>query len=275
MIPSVEPFFFGSVIHGISNLASESGYDVLIYQSNESQRFEAKGIQAFIGARVDGILISIAKETKDLSHFEEVKKRNIPLVLFDRLNEELDFPSVEINDYKGAQIAVDHFINQGYRRIAHVAGPCHIHAFSERVRGYKDALQKHGLPFEPELFYEGDVSLDAGRKAATHFLSLPNPPDAILAVEDFTALGVIKRLKEDNINIPQQVGVFGFCNDLFGEHITPGLSTIDQQTIKMGQRSFSLLHELIENKNKIINGETKITLDPVPIFRNSSLRNKF
>jgi LacI family transcriptional regulator len=270
MIPSADNLFFGSVVHGISNVAAEVGYDILIHQSNESQYFEEKGIHAFLGARVDGIVASIAKGTKSYDHFVEAKKRNIPMVLFDRINETLDIPSVVINDFKGAYLATEHLLQQGYTRIAHITGPQQVQAFSERLKGYKAALAKYRIKFDERLIFDGDISIQAGKDGTSYFLQQSSPPDAIFAVEDFTALGVLKKLKEEKIKVPHQVGVFGFCNDLFGEHITPDLSTIDQQTIVMGQEVFKMVFKLIDGKNI----DKKIVLEPLPIIRSSSLRKK-
>ncbi len=274
IIPSAEINFFGSVVHGIESIANMNGYNVLIYQSNENQGHEARGIETFLSARVDGILASIAKETLDYAHFLEAKARNIPLVLFDRANDDLGIPSVVIDDYKGAFMAVTHLIEQGFRRIAHISGPQHIKIFKDRLRGYLEALRANGIPVDEQLIYPGNVSVESGKEATAHLFTQPDRPDAVFAVEDFTALGVIKELKDRKIKIPGEAGVIGFANEQFGEHITPGLSTIDQQTVLMGKESIKLLMELIANKDKIKSRQQKIVLEPVPIFRRSSLRNQ-
>lgn len=274
IIPSTEINFFGSVVHGIESMANLHGYNVLIYQSNESWEHEQKGIETFLNARVDGIMVSIAKETNDYTHFLNAKKAKMPIVFFDRANDDLEIDSVVIDDHKGAYIATTHLIEQGYSRIAHIAGPQHIKIFKARLKGYKDALKKHGFTFDPKLVYNGDVSIDAGRMAIQKFMKLPHPPDAAFAVEDFTAMGAIKELKLHNVYVPDDFGIIGFANESFGEHITPSLSTIDQQTVKMGREAFSLMLQSIEEKGNGQKSMQKKILDPIPIFRNSSLRKK-
>ncbi|MES1215383.1 MAG: LacI family DNA-binding transcriptional regulator [Bacteroidota bacterium] len=274
IIPSAEINFFGSVVHGIESLANKSGYNILIYQSNESMEQEAKGIETFLSARLDGILVSIAKDTTEYSHFLSAKDSNIPIIFFDRANNELGIHSVVIDDYKGAFIATEHLIQQGYKRIAHISGPSHLKIFSDRLKGYQDALRAHKISVEKDLIYQGNVSIEAGRKGILHFLEMKNPPDAVFAVEDFTALGAIKELKDHAIRIPDDFGIIGFANEAFGEHITPTLSTIDQQTVKMGQESFKLLMQLMTNNSDTIVSDQRVVLEPVPIFRNSSLRLK-
>jgi LacI family transcriptional regulator len=274
IIPSAEINFFGSVVHGIESIANLHGYNVLLYQSNESKEYEEKGIETFLSARVDGILVSLAKGTHDFSHFEQTRKRGLPLVLFDRTNDELGIDSVVIDDHKGAFMATEHLINKGYRRIAHIAGPKHLRNFNERVKGYKMALQAHGLPVIGELICDGNVSIESGREGACHLLSLPEPPDAIFATEDFTALGAIKEIKSRGIRIPAEMGIIGFANEQFGEHITPTLSTIDQQTIQMGKSALNLLIDLIEKREGAVGGCQKIMLEPVLVERESTARNQ-
>jgi LacI family transcriptional regulator, galactose operon repressor len=267
IIPSAEINFFGSVIHGIENMANKHG-------SNEQTEFEKKGIATFLGTRVDGILASIAKETTDFRHYLEIKERGLPLVFFDRANDSLNIPSVVVDDYKGAMYATEHLLRQGYRRIAHIAGQQHLKIFRDRLEGYKAALAANHIPVDESLIYYGNVSIEAGRQAIQHFLELPQPPDAAFAVEDFSALGAIKELKDRQIAIPASFGVVGFANEGFGEHISPSLSSIDQQTVQMGKEAFKLLLEMIEEGGGAVRSHTKsrIILEPVPVFRQSSQR---
>lgn len=273
IIPSAEINFFGSVVHGIESIANEHGYNVLLYQSNESPQYEVRAIETFISAKVDGILASIAKETVDFSHYLELRSRNIPLVFFDRNKDALNIPCVIIDDFKGAYIATEHLIKQGYKRIAHISGQQHLKTFKDRLNGYAAALQEYEYAYDESLVFDGNVSIEAGREAVNYFFNLPHPPDAIFAVEDFTALGVIKAAKERKTNVPDELGVIGFANESFCEHITPGLSSIDQQTVQMGKEAFTLLLELISDKNKKHVKKSKIVLEPIPYFRESSLKN--
>lgn len=273
IIPSAEINFFGSVVHGIESMANQHGYSVLLYQSNEQPEYEKKGIETFLSSRVDGILASIAKETTEFSHYLEIKERGVPLVFFDRANDSLNIPSVVIDDYKGAYIATEHLIRQGYKRIAHIAGQQHLKIFKDRLEGYKAALTAYGITVEDELVYFGNVSIESGRQAIQHLLSLSKPPDAVFAVEDFTALGAVKEVKDKKIEIPEAFGVVGFANESFDEHITPSLSSIDQQTVQMGKEAFKLLMELIEDKGDVhVQKRTKIVLEPLTAFRQSSMR---
>jgi len=273
LIPSAEHRFFGTVINGIAAAAAAAEYDVLIYQSNELPEQEKNGLQTFLSARVDGILVSMSKNTKNYDHFLDIKKGNTPLVFFDRCHDSLGISSVTVNDFRGAYLATEHLLHQGYHKIAHISGPQHISAFLNRLNGYKAALESNKIKFNPGWVYEGSLSITSGREAVASFLNLPDSPDAIFAVEDYTALGAMKELKERHIVIPSQMGIIGFCNDLFGEHISPSLSTIDQHTYKMGIESFNLIFSLINNNETSSQTLQKIVLEPQAVIRESSLRN--
>jgi LacI family transcriptional regulator len=275
IIPSAEINFFGSVVHGIESVANSNGYGVLLFQSNEKRDYEEKGLQNFLSARVDGILVSIAKDTVDYSHFMEIKSRHVPIVFFDRTNDDLGVDSVVIDDYKGAFMATEHLVSQGYKRIAHISGPGHLKNFHDRLSGYMDALRANKMEIDHSLVCGGNVSIESGREGTRQLLSLANPPDAIFATEDFTALGVIKEAKEKGMKIPKEFGVIGFANEQFGEHITPTLSTVDQQTIGMGRSALSLLLDIIEKKGVDHQVKQKIILEPLLICRDSSNRKGF
>ncbi|HEX4850335.1 MAG TPA: substrate-binding domain-containing protein, partial [Puia sp.] len=137
---------------------------------------------------------------------------------------------------------------------------------------YREALNEYQIEANDQLIFDGNVSIESGKDAIRHFSSLGTMPDAVFAVEDFTALGAVQELKQLNIRIPEEVGVIGFANEHFGEYITPGLSTIDQQTVLMGKESVQLLMKLMGSSELIHARPEKIVLEPVPVFRKSSMR---
>src|ERR1700712_4562611 len=272
IIPSAEINFFGSVVHGIEKVASEMDYNVLMYQSNEMIEFEKKGVSTFLRSRVDGVLASISKETTNLDHYMEIKRRGVPLVLFDRANDGLGVPSVVVNDYLGAYNATEHLVQQGCKRIAHIGGQQHVSIFKQRLEGYIEALKKNNIPIEEELIIYGKLSIESGRECMKQLISLPERPDAVFAVEDFTALGALQELKSANIKVPEEIAIIGFANEEFGEYISPSLSTVDQQTIRMGEEAAKLFFELSDKENFYGPEIPKRVLDPVLIYRKSSMR---
>jgi LacI family transcriptional regulator len=273
IIPSAEINFFGSVVHGIEKVASERNYNILIYQSNEQTDYEKKAVETFLRSRVDGVLASISKETTNLQHYVEIKKRGVPLVLFDRANDDLGVPSVVVNDYLGAFKATQHLIDQGCLRIAHIGGQQHVAIFQQRFKGYTDALKKNSLPFKKELVRFGEVSIASGMQCMNELLALPQAPDGVFAVEDFTALGAMQALKSAGKKIPEDTAIIGFANEAFGAYITPSLSTVDQQTIKMGEAAAHLFFDKIGEKNFYKKNPEKKVLEPVLIYRSSSVRS--
>ena len=188
IIPSAEINFFGSVVHGIESIANINGYNILLYQSNESTEYEKKAIETFMDVRVDGVLASIAKETHDVSHYLELKKKGIPLVFFDRSKDMVNVPSVIVDDFKGGYIATEHLLQQGYKRIAHITGPLHLKIFNDRLNGYKSALHAAGMEVDESLIYNGNVSIQAGKDAMEYFFSLAEPPDGIFCGRRFYSI---------------------------------------------------------------------------------------
>ncbi len=269
IIPSAEISFFGSVVHGIDQVARANGYHVLLFQTNEIFKNEVEGIDTLLQLRVDGIMISMAKETLSYEHLLEVKKRNVPIVLFDRGNEDLGLPSVVIDDYEGAFQATKHLITEGFTKIAHIAGPQHLKIFKNRLEGYKAALKTYDLPINDDFICYGKVSVDSGKQCAEELFKLKDEPDAIFAVEDFTALGAIQAIKAQK----KKIGVVGFANEEFGKYITPSLTTVNQQTIQMGEAAAKMFIDIIEKKVSQDDEHPKIiTLMPELIIRESSIK---
>ncbi|ALJ00951.1 LacI family DNA-binding transcriptional regulator [Rufibacter tibetensis] len=282
LIPSSEIGFFGGVVHGIEKIARSNGYNILLFQSSDTGEYEVEGVETLLQTSVDGIIASIAKDTPTLDHFFDVKKRKVPLILFDRVKDELNSPSVVVDDYKGAFMATEHLIQQGYTNIAHISGPQHIKIFNDRLCGYVDALKMNNLPVNDDLIQYGRNSIESGRFSAERLLGRNKDMDAIFAVEDFTALGALQYLKQNGIKMPEKIGMIGFGNESFSPYVTPSLSTIDQQPARMGEEAFNLFLEAMAKKTAGNNGSAveeveeepkKIVLEPVLIVRESSVKN--
>jgi len=268
IIPSAEINFFGSVIHGIEKVASKNDYNVLLYQSNELYELEKKAVQTFLHSRVDGVLASISKETINLKHYTDLKAKGVPLVLFDRAHESLQVPSVVVNDYQGAFDATTHLIEQGCRRIAHIGGQQHVVNFNQRLRGYIDALNVHNIAVDDDLIGYGKVSIESGRECMKTLLG--RKPDAVFAVEDFTALGAMQAIKEAGLRIPQDIAIIGFANEMFSEYLTPSLSTVNQHTVRMGEEAATLFFEVLQKRFSSKTIPRRLVLQPEIIVRASS-----
>lgn len=272
MIPSAEKLFFGSVVHGIEKIINPEGFNLLLFQTNESLEYEIRGIDTFLQANVDCIIASIAKDTTHYEHYAEIKNRNIPLILFDRAEESLGVHAVTIDDYKGGYMATEHLIKKGYKQIGHIAGLQHVQIFKDRFKGYKDALLANRMEYNESMVYYGKNSIESGGEGMRDLLKRNNNIDAVFCVEDFTALGAMEVLKEKHIKIPDEMGVIGFANESFGKYISPTLTTIDQQTIQMGEEAAKLFLKLKDRKNIYTKLES-VVLQPLIVERESTMRS--
>ena len=273
MVPQTDEIFFSSIIRGIEEVVKNSGYNIIILQSNDQIEDEIENINILFQTKVDGILVSHAMETQQFDHYRQIIDRDIPFIFVDRYNTSLDTGVVAIDDFKGAYKAVSHLIDQGCRRIAHIAGRKHVHIYKERFRGYKQALQDHDLSFRDDMVVESNLKLEAGRTIARKFLKMDPRPDALFAAGDRVAMGAIQELKKQNISIPSEMALVGFSNEDFCSFVTPTLTSIDQHSRKMGQKSAKLLVEQLSNdENKKISQKT--LLNPELIIRESSLQSQ-
>lgn len=272
MVPRTNSHFFSSVVEKMEEELNKAGYNVIITQSNESYQKECRNIEALLQTQVDGIIASLANETVTFEHYEKIKDKGIPLILYDRGENDIGVDYIGIDDYQSSHIAVNHLVAQGCKRIAHLAGYSHTRIFKNRIRGYKDALQENNLDFDEELLIESDLSLKSGREKTTELLSLAELPDAIFASGDYAALGALQVLQENNIKVPEDIALVGFGNEPFTELMTPPISTIYQHNQKIGElvaKQFLLRVNDKDWKPTL----HKIILDAELIVRASSKRN--
>lgn len=270
IVPSVQAHFFASIIHSIEEGLKDSGYRIILYQSNESVENEINGVRTLLEAQVDGIMASLSLETQDVSHFAEIVKQNKPLVLFDRVNPALKVPTVTLDDFGAGYLATQHLIDQGYKKIAFITTIHQIKIFNDRLKGYKAALEANNLPVLEENIVYGGLSIKDGRFGAGKLLRGADKPDAIIAGDDFTALGVIKKLKEVD-ETPPQIGVIGFANEAFSAYITPNLSTIDQHANQMGSECAKMFLKMIAQQNPYQNID-HVVLNPTVVERQSTTK---
>lgn len=268
IVPSVQAHFFASVIHSIEEGLKGSGYRIILYQSNESVENEINGVKTLLEAQVDGIMASISLETSDVSHFEEVIKQNKPLILFDRTSTKLNVPTVTLNDFRAGFLATQHLIDRGYKNIAFVTTIHLVKIFNDRLSGYREAMKANNLFVDEDQIILGGLSIKDGRYGAGKLLRRKNVPDAIIAGDDFTALGVIKKLKEVN-RTPPEIGVIGFANEAFSAYITPSLSTVDQHPNQMGRDCAETFLDMIKQDSPYDNIRN-VVLEPTIVERQST-----
>jgi LacI family transcriptional regulator/LacI family repressor for deo operon, udp, cdd, tsx, nupC, and nupG len=241
IVPEFLSFFYPKVIIGAQAVLAEANYNVVICHSNESYETEVANTKSLLASRVDGLLVSHTKETRNFDHFSVFDRRGIPVVFFNRVVDSLNVSKVVVDDYAGAFQAVEHLIKTGKRRIAHLAGPDTLQNSRNRLNGYRDALQQYGIPLDPALVISYDLSLDKANIYVNHLLNLPEPPDALFTINDPTAIEAIKVIKSRGLTMPDDVAVVGFSDDPVSSLIDPGLTTVSQPVDAIGQQAAHLL----------------------------------
>ncbi len=257
VVPEIVHHFFSSVISGIEEVAQEAGYHVMIFQSNESYEREMAIAESLTSIPIDGLLVSIAKTSRKFGHFRDLMNQGIPLVFFDRASEEIDTDKVIVDDFTGAYNAVEYLIRTGCKRIAHFGAPQHLQIGYQRKRGYISALEKHGIEPVEDLMIKCD-SLAEALELTPGIMRLDKPPDAIFAVNDLTASGAMKVLKQLRYRIPDEVSVIGFTDGLVASIIDPGLTSVSQHGFEMGKRAMSMLLQRMDVLEEDVPARTDI-----------------
>ncbi len=247
IVPEIVHYFFSTVIHGIEDIADLSGYNVMICESAESFDREVKNIDALLSSRVDGILVSITKETRIFKHFEKVQNTGIPLVFFDRVPDDIDTDKVIVDDEAGSFEAVDHLIKIGCKRIVHLSAPDHLEIAKNRINGYLRALRTNNMPVLPELIIKCDV-IDEAKKIIPDLLSKSPRPDGFFAVNDLTAIETLKIAKRYGYKIPEDIAIVGFTNGQISMLTDPELSSVEQHGREIGKNAAKLLIDRLHKK---------------------------
>ncbi|MHA6248274.1 LacI family DNA-binding transcriptional regulator [Pontibacter sp. CAU 1760] len=270
IVPEIETHFFATNISGMQDWAKKEGYNIIICQSNESYETEVSNIQVMMSSRVDGLLISLSKETSNFEHLQALRARNVPLVLFDRVCEDIDTTKIIVDDRQGALKATEHLIQQGCKNIAFLGGPQHLLITQNRLQGYKDALSKHSLAVPEALVRYCDFSAAESVQQTNALLDGTMRPDAIVAINDPVAFQVMLLLKERGINIPREIAVVGFTNEPASALVEPSLTTVAQPGYKLGQIAVQQILGQIRHPADFI--PQTITLATELVVRNSSLK---
>lgn len=284
IVPRIDSNFFASVIRGIEEELHPEGYHVIICQTHDQKSLELANINSLLNAQVDGVLMSISnandatkpnnpKEAiaiEENSIFDNLIKKNVPLIFFDRKKDIKGVSSIVIDDFKGAYDATQHLIDQGKKRIAHLSNNRDIEIFKNRYLGYKQALIDNGIAFDDNLVIECFSKVADGRKVTQKLLDMKEPPDAIFSVSDFSALGAIQEILEQDLKIPEDISVVGFSNEPFTKFMELSITSVDQSPTEMGRIAAKVFLEEVNNDSKI-KSEKHVVLSPELMIRKSSL----
>jgi LacI family transcriptional regulator len=271
IVPRLNSYFMSTVIAGIEHIANSEGYNLIISQSSESAEKEKMNAKTMFNNRVDGLLVSLSYDTDDISHFDQFSRKNIPVIFFDRGEENDNFTNVLIDNRKAAYEATRHLIEQGCKRIVHITAKPKRNVYVGRLNGYKQALAENNLEVKDEHVIIGNLSLEAGIEAAETILKMNPLPDGVLVANDNCAVGCMLALKQAGIRIPENIAFAGFNNDPVSKVIEPNLTTINYPGYEMGEvAARNLINHL--NGTYPIHSTNTIVLRSELIIRASSQR---
>lgn len=270
IIPRLESYFHSTVISGIEKVANAHGYNLIISQSQESYKKEVNGVSTMYNSRIDGLMISLANETKTTDHFEELLRKQIPLIFFDRVIEHPDCTSIVIDNKKAGYEATMHLLEQGCKRIVHIDGNVNRNVYADRLEGYKQALQQHSIEFDQSLVLNIELTDQATAVATQKIIAMKQLPDGIFTANDISAVSCIRELKRAGIRVPEDIAVVGFNNEPIATVIEPNLTTINYPGKEMGEiAATTLINKLKKQPSGNLN---TIVLRHNLIVRDSSLR---
>ena len=275
IVPRLNSYFMASVMSGMEDAATREGYNLIISQSLEKTSKEIANAQTMFNKRVDGLLVSLAYDTENIDHFAPFFRKGIPIVFFDRVYPHADSTCIIIDNYTAAYNITKHLIEEGFRRIVHLGGNMLRNVYSERLRGYKQALKDYKIPFEDKLVYITNLSEADGTEAAEYILKMKakDRPDAVFSANDTAAVHCMIRLKNEGIKIPGNIAFAGFNNDPISKIVEPNLTTVNYSGYAIGEMAVT---NLINHLTGITNIKTTntIVLRSDIIIRDSSLKNK-
>ena len=245
IIPEFAHFYFSSVLSGIEEEASSRGYRIMVAQSEERYEREVKICQSFYENKVCGIIVSQAKDTQKYDHFQMLLEAGLPLVFYDRICTGVNASRVVVDDYMGAYNAVSYLIETGCNRIAFYGSNMNLEISKNRFNGYKDALLKHGIKYDPALTYICDNRADA-EAITPELLSQSTPPDGFFAINDDTAIGIMYTAKRMGFKVPEDISICGFTNGQRAVACDPMLTTVEQRGKRVGEEAAAILIDQVE-----------------------------
>ncbi|WP_114750342.1 LacI family DNA-binding transcriptional regulator [Pleomorphovibrio marinus] len=273
IVPRLDSPFQSSVLAGMEKMASEAGYNLIISQSLDSLSKEIANTKSMFNSRVDGLLVSLAADTGNIDHFQPFFQKEIPVLFYDRVPEQNQFTGVVIDNVQAGFEATSHLIDQGCENIVHVLGNPKINVYMDRLKGYKYALMDHDKHYNPDYVIHLKLDEHAGENIVEQLLNMDPVPDGLLVSNDTCAASCVIALKKRGIEIPRQMAIVGFNNDLISRMVDPNLSTINYPSFHMGEVAVkNLINHLSDEENQLLQKTETITLRFSLIVRGSSNR---
>lgn len=270
VVPDIVHHFFTTVVRGIEKYANEKGYNVIVCLSDESFDKEVINMEMLANGSIDGFIMSLSsgtQEENDYNHLKEVVEQGIPLVLFDRITDEVNCDKVVIDDLFGGYMATKKLIEQGRKKIALIATKEYLSVSKARKRGYEKALTEAGFSIDENRILQLN-SMDMDEESIQQFFA-NTEMDAVLAVNEIFAIYGMRVAKQRGLKIPDDISFIGFTDGLLSKYANPGLTSIAQHGDQMGQIAAELLIRRVENDTDE-NYQTRI-LEPTLIERDSTI----
>jgi LacI family transcriptional regulator len=243
--------YFSQAINGIESIAYNLGYHVIITQTHESFDRETVNVQHLLSRHVDGLLISLSTQTTDTSQYKYLHEKGFPIVFFDRVATDINTHRVVANNFKGAFDATELLINSGFKKIAHLTSSNNLSISHERFDGFKAAMDKHGLEFNPGYLKHcehGGMIYDEIEFAVKALLAMDDSPEAIFIAADRLTISCVSILKKLGVKIPGDIALAGFTNSDVVELFDPPLTVVRQPAFQIGQKATEMLIKTIESK---------------------------
>ncbi|WP_088339673.1 LacI family DNA-binding transcriptional regulator [Robiginitalea sediminis] len=262
IVPDIVHHFFTTVFRGIEKYANAKGYNVIVCVSDESFDKEVINMEMLANGSIDGFIMALSAETQrrnDFNHLREVTEQGIPLVLFDRVTDEIRCDKVIIDDSRAAMEATERLIRSGRKRIALFTTETYLNVSAKREAGYRQALEAHGLPVLEELILRLPYQFEEESSSLRFFRE--QDFDAVLCVNEIFAVRAIRLAQQLGRRVPQDVSFVGFTDGLLSRYSSPSLTTVDQQGELMGQAAAELLISKVEmeyDENDARNYQTRI-----------------
>lgn len=272
IVPTINNYYESAIIEGIDAVLQPLGYSLNICVTNEQFLLEQGYLEKLLSNRVEGIFVSVSQETYDAGyyeHFENIYSRNLPLIFIDREYEGFAAGSVTVDDYHGAFAAVEHLIKTGHKRIAHLRGPQSMSVAEQRFRGYIECLKKYDFEEDESLIIHTDFKVESAIAPVHQLLDLRSRPDAIFCVNDQTAIGAMKVIRDRGLHIPAEIAVAGFDDSPISGYISPSLTSVARPGRKLGMEAarIFLQYQIAEKKEAI---SEHIILPPQLVIREST-----
>lgn len=261
ILPNILNLFFAKVFSGIEKIANEKGYNVIICISNDSLQKEINATETLLNGTIDGLILSLAEETQKMQSFQHIKtaiKQDVPVVMFDRITDEIDCDKVIINDFQAAYNAIDFLIKKGRKNIALISLISDTSVGKLRLNGYLKALEDNHISIDKNLILK--IKKNDDFDTAFKVMLGNKKIDALLCLEESSSIQSLELIRTQNLSVPKDIAIIGFTNGELPKHVTPTLTTVSQHGVYIGEMAMTFMNNRLEllNSNSEIPSKLKI-----------------